>query len=172
MQAEASCPKPAGRRRAREAFRCCRRHSINRTPFAASFLRNKISFFWHQRACRNQEWLPCLGSEFNAFLRKSHGDSRSFVYITWSRIRQDSQYQQEEVLHWASHLKHPQSIEFDTDRAPEKPDLNQVFQKGDDKEGERGRMTRKDNDFSPYTLVSLRTHLTVTSVYQPEEHSV
>ena len=57
------------------------------------------------------------------------------MYITWSRIRQNSQYQQEEVLHWASHLEHPQSIEFDADRAPEKPDLNRFFQKGDGKEG-------------------------------------
>ena len=102
---------------------------------------------------------PLPWVEFKIFLRKSQFDSRVFVYITWSRIRQDSQYQQEEVLHWASHLEHPQSIEFDADRAPEKPDLNRFFRKGDGEEGWRGRMTRKDNDFFPYALVSLRTHL-------------
>ena len=82
-----------------------------------------------------QSKLLCLGSSLRLFLRKSQGDSRVFVYITWSRIRQDSQYQQEEVLHWASHLEHLQSIEFDADKAPEKPDLNRFFQKGDGKEG-------------------------------------
>ena len=30
-----------------------------------------------------------------------------------------------EVCNWASHLEHPQSIEFDAGRVPEKPDLNQ-----------------------------------------------
>ena len=106
-----------------------------------------------------QSKLLCLGSSSKLFLRKSQGDSRVFVYITQSCIRQDSQYQQEEVLHWASHLEHPQSIGFDADRAPEKPDLNQFFQKDDGKEGWRGRMTKKDYDFSPYALVSLCTRL-------------
>ena len=114
-----------------------------------------------------------LWVEFKTFLQKSQGDSKVFVYITWSRIRQDSQYQQEEVLHWASHLEHPQSIEFDADRAPEKPNLNRFFQKGDGKEGWQGRMmTFLFTHLSPYALVSLRTQLlTVTSVYQPEEYS-
>ena len=35
-----------------------------------------------------------------------------------------------EVHNWASHLEHPQYIEFDTDRTPEKPDLNRFFQEG------------------------------------------
>ena len=30
----------------------------------------------------------------------------------------------EKVYNWASYLEHPQSIEFDADRAPKKPDLN------------------------------------------------
>ena len=33
----------------------------------------------------------------------------------------------EEVYNWASHLKHPQSIELDVDRAPEKPNFIQFF---------------------------------------------
>ena len=33
-----------------------------------------------------------------------------------------------EVHDWTSHLEHHQSIEFDVDRAPEKPDLNRFFQ--------------------------------------------
>ena len=91
---------------------------------------------------------PLPWVKFEAFLQKSQGDLRVFVYITWSRIRQVSQYQQKE------------------------PDLNRFFLKGDGEEGWRGRMTRKDDDFSPYALVSLRTRLlTVTSVYQPEEYS-
>ena len=97
--------------------------------------------------------------EFKAFLRKSQDDSRVFVYITWSRIRQDFQYQQEEVLHWASHLEHPQSIGFDANKALEKSDFNQFFQNGDGEEGWRGRMAKKIDDFSPYALVSLRTRL-------------
>ena len=75
------------------------------------------------------------------------------MYITWSRIRYDSQYQQKEVLHWVSHLKHPQSIEFDADRAPEKLDLNQFFQKDDDKERWQRRMiTFLPTHLSPYAL--------------------
>ena len=42
--------------------------------------------------------------------------------------------------------------------------------KKDGEERWQGRMTRKDDDFSPYALVSLRTRLTVTSVYEPEKH--
>ena len=48
--------------------------------------------------------VPLPWVEFKVLLRKSLGDSRVFVYITWSRIRQDSQYQQVEVQDWASHL--------------------------------------------------------------------
>ena len=131
--------------------------------------------FWCRRRHELQPLVKGVAAlpwvQFKGFLWKSHGDSRVFVYITWSRIRQDSQYRQEKVLHWASHLEHPQSIEFDADRAPEKPELNWFFQKGDGKEEWRRRMTRKDDDFSPYTLDSLRTrlpmHLSHHYVYIP-----
>ena len=50
----------------------------------------------------------------------------------WSRIKRDSQYQQEEVRDWASHLEHLQSIllEFDTDGALEESDLIRFFREG------------------------------------------
>ena len=70
----------------------------NRTPFAEPHL--KLCSFMTKKATL----LPWI--EFKAFLQKSQGDSRGFVYITWSCIRQDFQYQQEKVLHWASHLEH------------------------------------------------------------------
>ena len=88
----------------------------NRTLFAVPCL--QLCFFVAKRIAL------LLWAAFKAFLQKSQDDLRVFVYITWSRIRQDSEYQQEEVLHWASHFEHPQSIEFDADSAPEKPDLN------------------------------------------------
>ena len=51
---------------------------------------------------------------------------------TWSRIKRDSQYQQEEVQDWASHLEHLQSIllEFDAEGAPEESDLIRFFREG------------------------------------------
>ena len=105
----------------------------NRTPFAASFLRGRISFRWHQHKRRNQAAeAPLPWIEFKAFLRKSIGDSRSFVDTIWNKIRRDSQYQQEEVQDWASHLEHLQSIliEFDADGAPEESTLIRYFRDG------------------------------------------
>ena len=106
----------------------------NRTPFAASFLRGRISFRWHQHKRRSQgeEVGPLSWIEFKAFLRKNLGDSRAFVDATWSRIKRDSQYQQEEVQDWASHLEHLQSIllEFDAEGAPEESDLIRFFREG------------------------------------------
>ena len=106
----------------------------NRTPFAASFLRGRISFRWHQHKRRSQgeEVGPLSWTEFKAFLRKNLGDSRAFVDATWSRIKRDSQYQQEEAQDWASHLEHLQSIllEFDDEGAPEESDLIRFFREG------------------------------------------
>ena len=50
---------------------------------------------------------------------------------TWSRIKRDSQYQQEEVQDWASHLEHLQSIllKFDAEGALES-DLIRFFREG------------------------------------------
>lgn len=49
-----------------------------------------------------------------------------------SRVKRDSQFQQEEVQNWASHLEHLQSIhiEFDADGAPEESDLIRFFREG------------------------------------------
>ena len=105
---------------------------FNRTPFAALFLRDRISFRWHQHKLRSQAVAPLPWVEFKAFLRKSFGDSRSFVDTIWSRIKRDFQYQQEEVQDRASHLKHLQSIllEFDADGAPEGSTLIRLFREG------------------------------------------
>lgn len=105
----------------------------NRTPFAASFLRGRISFRWHQHKRRLGEGLaPITWAEFKAFLRKNLGDSRAFVDSIWSRIKRDFQYQLEEAHNWASRLEHLQSIliEFDADGAPEESDLVRFFREG------------------------------------------
>ncbi len=48
------------------------------------------------------------------------------------KIRRDSQYQQEEVLDWAAHLKHIQVVlkEFDPNNASNKTTLIRYFRKG------------------------------------------
>ena len=103
---------------------------FNRTPFAALFLRDRISFRWHKHKLRkNQAVAPLPWAEFKAFLRKSLGDSRSFVDTIWSRVKRDSQYQQEEIQDWAFYLEHFQFIliEFDADGAPEESALFRYF---------------------------------------------
>ncbi len=47
----------------------------------------------------------------------------------WTKIRRDSQYQQEEVLDWAAHLEHLQAVlkEFDPSGAPNKTTLIRYF---------------------------------------------
>ena len=62
-----------------------------RTPFAASFLRGKINFRWHQHR-KQLGGISVPWEEFKAFLRKNLGDSRSFVDTIWSNIKRDSQY--------------------------------------------------------------------------------
>ena len=104
---------------------------LTRTPFAASFLRGKINFRWHQyRKQLGRVSVPW--EEFKTFFRKNLGDSRSFVDTIWSNIKRDSQYQLEEVQDWASHLEHLQSIlvEFDADGALVKSNLIRFFREG------------------------------------------
>ena len=48
----------------------------NRTPFAASFLRGRISFRWQQHKRRQEGVAPLPWSEFKTFLRKNLGDSQ------------------------------------------------------------------------------------------------
>ncbi len=50
----------------------------------------------------------------------------------WTKIRRDSQYQQEEVLDWAAHLEHLLAVlkEFDPTGAPNKTTLIHYFEEG------------------------------------------
>ena len=79
----------------------------SRTPFAASFLCDRISFHWHQHKIWKNAAGACLPwNEFKAFFQKSLGNSKSFVDTIWNKIKRDSQYQQKEVQDWASYLEH------------------------------------------------------------------
>ena len=70
--------------------------------------------------------------KFKAFFKKSFGELTAFLNNIWSKIKRDTQYQQEEVQDWASYLKHFQSIlvQFDTKCAPKKDVLCHYFYKG------------------------------------------
>ena len=110
LQAQASRPKLAGQREGpknrEDHLNTAGATGTNRTLFAASFFRDRISFCWHQHICWNQVVEPLLPLiEFQAFLRKSLENSRGSIYTTWNCSRQDSQYQQGEVQDWAPHLK-------------------------------------------------------------------
>lgn len=67
------------------------------TPFAISFLRDRIGFCWHQHKGYIQAdgVAPLSWIDFKAFLRKNLGDFRAFVDSNWSRVKRDSQYQLE-----------------------------------------------------------------------------
>ena len=51
--------------------------------------------------------------------------------MTLSKVKRDSQFQQEEIQNWVSHLEHLQSIlqEFDKEGAPKESDLIWFFRK-------------------------------------------
>ena len=105
---------------------------MNRTPFAASFLRGTISLRWAQHKRRHQSATPITWSEFKTFLRKDLGNSQTFIDNIWSKFRRDSQYQLEEARDWASHLQHLQSIlaKFNTVGAPHESTMICYFWKG------------------------------------------
>ncbi len=50
----------------------------------------------------------------------------------WTKIRRDSQYQQEDVLDWAAHLEHLQAVlkEIDPSHAPNETTLIRYFREG------------------------------------------
>ena len=104
-----------------------------RIPFAASFLRDRISFRWQQYKRRHdtETSVPVTWDEFKAFLRRSLGDSQAFVDAYWGKIKRDSQYQLEEVLDWAAHLEHLQAVlrEFDPAATPNKEIIIRYFRK-------------------------------------------
>ncbi len=66
------------------------------------------------------------------FLQKALGDSRAFVDSYWTKIRQDSQYQQEKVLDWAAYLEYLQAMlkKFDPTGAPNETTLIHYFREG------------------------------------------
>ena len=105
-----------------------------RVPFAASFLRDRINFRWqqHKTQVESDNAVPPTWDEFKAFLRQSLGESTSFVTNIWTKIKRDSQHQQEEVQDWASHLQHLKSIlvEFDLRCASTEDVLCWYFYKG------------------------------------------
>ena len=104
---------------------------MNRTPFAATFLRSPISLRWAQHKRRHNCATPITWSEFKAFLRNDLGSSQAFIDSIWSKFRRDSQYQLEETQDWASHLQHPQSIvsEFDSIQIPDELTIICYFRK-------------------------------------------
>ena len=78
----------------KKALKKCKDHvntagafDTNRIPFAALFLRGRISFRWHQYKRRKNQAVedPLPWVEFKAFLRRSLSDSRAFVDTIWSR---------------------------------------------------------------------------------------
>ena len=66
-----------------------------RIPFAASFLRDRISFRWQQYKRRHDAKtpVPVTWDEFKAFLQRSLGDSQAFVDTYWGKLKRDSQHQ-------------------------------------------------------------------------------
>lgn len=90
---------------------------LNRVPFAATFFKKRALFCWqqHQRKYADKTDVPITWEEFKAFLQQSLGESKAFVDSIWNTIRKDFQYQLEEVLDWAAHLEHLQTVlkEFD-----------------------------------------------------------
>ena len=66
-----------------------------RIPFAASFLRDRICFRWHQYKRRHDADtpVPVTWDEFKAFLQHKLGDSQAFVDTYWGKLKRDSQHQ-------------------------------------------------------------------------------
>lgn len=118
----------------KDYFATARATGSNRILFAATFLRGTISLRWTQykRHHQGEGVIPITWVEFKAFLRMNLGESRSFVNSIWSKLKRDSQYQLEEVLEWAAHLEHLQSIltEFDSVGAPREITMIRYFREG------------------------------------------
>ena len=106
----------------------------NQVPFAATFLQNTALFRWqqYQHKVEDQTNVPISWEGFKAFLRQSLGESEAFVDTIWSTIRKDSQHQFEEVMDWAAHLEHLQTVlrEFDADVVISEPVLIRLFRDG------------------------------------------
>ncbi len=72
----------------------------NQILFAASFLWDRINFRWqqHKQKIEGESLVPIFWVKFKAFFYKALGDSWAFVDNYWTKIRQNSQYQLEEVF--------------------------------------------------------------------------
>lgn len=105
---------------------------FNRSTVAASFLRGRINYRWHQHKRRTLVDRPLSWLDFKAFLRKHLRNSWPFVDSIWSRLKRDSQYQKETVSDWAFHLEYLRDIlvEFDPEGAPQESDLIHFFMEG------------------------------------------
>ena len=79
---------------------------MNRTLFAASFLRGSINIKCAQHKRRHESATPITWSDFKTFLLKDLESSQVFIDSIWNKFRRDSQYQLEEAQDWASHLQH------------------------------------------------------------------
>ena len=80
-------------------FATCGATGPNQILCAAYFLRDRVNFRWQQykRKLEGESLIPINWNEFNIFLWKAPGDSQAFIDSYWMKIRQDSQYQLEEV---------------------------------------------------------------------------
>ena len=69
---------------------------------------------------------------FKDFFQKNLGDFRVFVDGIWSKMKRDSQYQDELVQEWAAHLEYLQSIllKFDAEWAPAEDTMICYLRKG------------------------------------------
>ncbi len=113
-------------------FAICRATEPIRILFATFFLRDRINFGWQQQEQKLEAENSVLifWDEFKAFLWKALGASRVFVDSYWTKIRRDSQYQQEEILDKTAHLEHLQAVfkEFDLSGTPNETTLIRYFQ--------------------------------------------
>lgn len=107
---------------------------LNWIPFSAFFLWDRIHFHWqqHKRKLEGESLVLMSWDKLKAFFRKASEDSQAFMNSYWTKIKQDSQYQQEDVLDWATHLDHLQAVlkEFDLTAIPNKETLIRYFRDG------------------------------------------
>ena len=105
----------------------------NRIFFAAFFLLNCISFRWqqHKQKLDNETLVLPTGEKFKTFLHKKLSNSRIFVNSFQRLIKQNAQYQQENVINQTAHLKYLQVVlkKFDPVVAPNKEVLIWYFRK-------------------------------------------
>ncbi len=105
-----------------------------RVSFATRFLKDYILNWWqqHKTGMQCNRLAPMTWDEFKAFLRKSLGESNTFVGHVWSKLRGDAQHQLEDVQDWAAYLEHSRSIllEFDANNTSREGQLGRTFYDG------------------------------------------